>query len=251
MRILSVIPLLVAFAASAPAVDFDTDIAPIFKAKCHQCHGEEQQLGQLRLDARSVAMATGPSGPRIVARSPEASTLYQRVAGLGEGVRMPMGGQLAEDEIEAIRAWIEQGAHWPEGAGTDEGLNQHWSFLPPVRPQPPESPVAWGKNAIDRFVLAKLQAEGLTPSPRASKEALVRRLSLDITGLPPTVADTDRFVGDTEPGAYERLVERMLASPHYGERWGRVWLDAARYADSDGFEKDKPRQVWFLSLIHI
>ncbi len=235
----------VAVSFAAEGVDFSQDIEPIFRAKCYACHGEGQQLGQLRLDSRSVAMEKGPSGPRIVRHEPEASSIYQRVAGLGEGNRMPMGGQLAVDEIASIRAWIEQGAIWPEGSGIDAGLSRHWAFVPPERPELLPRPSDWGSNPIDSIVLAKLEAEGLTPSPRAAKDTLLRRLSLDLTGLPPTVEETDRFLADTGQGAYGRLVERLLASPHYGERWGRIWLDAARYADSDGFEKDKPRQVWF------
>ena len=245
VRLVPLLVSLIAVSAYPQGVDFTKEIEPIFEAKCYACHGEAQQLGQLRLDSRSVAMERGPSGPRIVAHQPDASSIYQRVAGIGEGVRMPMGGQLAEQEIASIRAWIEQGAVWPEASGTEEGLRQHWAFVPPERPAPPEVQGNRGANPIDSFVLAKLDAEGLESSPRASRATLLRRLSLDLTGLPPTVEETDRFLADTTPGAYERLVERLLASPHYGERWGRTWLDAARYADSDGFEKDKPRQVWF------
>ncbi len=237
---------LAAPAAAAEAVDFATEVEPIFRSKCYACHGEQQQLGQLRLDSRAVVLQPGPSGERIVPHDPEASAIYQRVAGLGEGERMPLGGQLAPDETERIRSWIEQGAVWPEGRGTEAGLNRHWAFEPPQRPAPPAAArTERGENPIDAFVRAKLEREGLQPSPRASKAALLRRLSLDLTGLPPTLEETDRFLTDAAPGAYRRLVERLLASPHYGERWGRVWLDAARYADSDGFEKDKPRQVWF------
>lgn len=246
MRLGWILWALAAPAAAAEAVDFATEVEPIFRSKCYACHGEQQQFGQLRLDSRAVALQPGPSGARIVPRDPEASTIYQRVAGLGEGERMPLGGQLAPAETERIRSWIEQGAVWPEGRGTEAGLNQHWAFEPPRRPAPPAATrAARGENPIDDFVRAKLEAEGLQPSPRASKATLLRRLSLDLTGLPPTPEEADRFLADADPGAYGRLVERLLASPHYGERWGRVWLDAARYADSDGFEKDKPRQVWF------
>ena len=245
MRNVALVLSVMASAAAAQGVDFATDVEPIFKANCYTCHGDAQQLGQLRLDSRSVVMEDGPSGPRIVARQPEASSIYRRVAGLGEGVRMPMGGELSEPEIETIRAWIESGAIWPEGSGTLAGLDSHWAFVPPSRPDPPSSDGNWGANPIDSFVLAKLEAESLQPSDRASKQTLLRRLSLDLTGLPPTVGETERFLADTSADAYRREVERLLASPHYGERWGRVWLDAARYADSDGFEKDKPRSVWF------
>ena len=244
-RLVAAIALIPALALGAAEVDFATDVEPIFQAHCYGCHGDQQQLGQLRLDSQSVVMSPGPSGPRVVPHDPAASSLYQRVAGLGEGIQMPMGGQLAESEIEAIRAWIEQGATWPEQSGSEKGLNQHWAFIPPTRPAQPKTTGDWVQGPIDSFVLAKLDAEGLPPSPRAPREALLRRLSLDLTGLPPTPEETAAFLKDTAPGAYERQVQRLLSSPHYGERWGRIWLDAARYADSDGFEKDKPRQVWF------
>ncbi len=246
MRTISLFGTLVAFLGIASGADFAADIEPIFRDKCYGCHGEQQQFGQLRLDSRSVATSTGPSGPRIIPHDAQASSVYQRVAGLGEGNRMPMGGQLSDAEVALIKSWIEDGAVWPEGRGADAALNQHWAFVPPTRPEEPQlSNGQRAENAIDRFVLARLAAEGLEASPRASKETLIRRLSLDLTGLPPSLEDTQHYLDDTAPGAYGRLVDRLLASPHYGERWGRIWLDAARYADSDGFEKDKPRQVWF------
>ena len=246
MRLAPAFASLTAFALTASGVDFTSEIEPIFRAKCYECHGEQQQLGQLRLDSRAVAMAAGPSGNRIVPHSADSSSIYQRVAGLGAGNRMPMGGQLSDDEIALIKTWIEAGAVWPDASGSQNGLSRHWAFVPPERPAQPVLRVGErAANPIDSFVLAKLESEGLAPSPRASRETLLRRLSLDLIGLPPSIEDTEQFVADTAAGAYERLVERLLASPHYGERWGRIWLDAARYADSDGFEKDKPRQVWF------
>ena len=226
------------------AVDFKTEIEPILRENCYACHGEHVQQGQLRLDSRSVALSAGPSGQRLVAHRPEESSLYRRVAGLGDAPRMPMGGELKPEEIARIRAWIEQGADWPASSGTEDGLNQHWAFVAPRRAQPP-AVGGHTANPIDGFVRARLAAEGLEPSPRAARETLARRLSLDLTGLPPTVQEVEAFVADDGPDAYRRLVDRLLASPHFGERWGRIWLDAARYADSDGFEKDKPRQVWF------
>ncbi len=245
MWVVSILLALTICAVAADGVDFATEIEPIFRAKCYSCHGEAQQLGQLRLDSRSVVMQPGPSGHRVIPHEPEVSTLYQRVAGLGERDRMPLGGQLSDEEIGRIREWIRMGAVWPEDRGR-AGPNPHWAFVPPQRESPPPTGRGdWAANPIDNFVLARLEAEGLAPSPRASKETLVRRLSLDLTGLPPSIEETEEFLADAEPGAYERLIERLLASPHYGERWGRIWLDAARYADSDGFEKDKPRQVWF------
>ena len=245
MRLSLILLSFPAFAAAAESVDFSTTVEPIFREKCYACHGEDQQLGQLRLDSRNVVMESGPSGRRIVPHEPEASGIYQRVAGLGDGNRMPMGGQLSDEEIATIRSWIAQGAPWPEGSGTRAGLDRHWAFVPPARPDLPANQRTWSANSIDGFVIARLESEGLQPSARASRGTLLRRLSLDLTGLPPTIEEIEGFLADTGPDAYERAVERLLASPHYGERWGRIWLDAARYADSDGFEKDKPRRVWF------
>lgn len=243
LAILSV--LLCSATTAAEPVDFAADIEPIFQTHCYSCHGEAQQQGQLRLDSRVVALQPGPSGERVVPHDADASSLYRRVAGIGEGNRMPMGGELAADEIHKIRAWIEHGAVWPAGAGTDAGLDEHWAFAAPERPSVPASGSDWGASPIDRFVLAKLRSEGLKPSSPAPKAVQLRRLSLDLVGIPPTRDELAGFLADTSPDAYARQVERLLASPHFGERWGRTWLDAARYADSDGFEKDKPRRVWF------
>src|SRR5262249_7530599 len=147
-------------------------------------------------------------------------------------------------EVGLIRAWVEQGADWPKDAGTGTGTpkSKHWAFQPPKRHAPPKTAQAdWMRNPIDAFILARLEKEKIQPSPEADRVTLVRRLSLDLLGLPPAPAEVDAFVKDKRPEAYERLVERLLASPHYGERWGRHWLDLARYADSDGFEQDRER----------
>ena len=205
------------------------------------------QRAQLRLDARELAFADRPSGPVIQPGNPLESILYQRVAGLNGLERMPFGGQLEPAEVELIRTWIEQGAVWPDGVGgSDVEISRHWAFVAPVRPPLPEvSRNDWPANPIDRFILERLETEGLPPSPAADRVTLLRRLSLDLIGLPPSIEEVDDFLADESPGAYQKQVERLLGSPHYGERWGRHWLDAARYADSDGFEKDKSRRVWF------
>ncbi len=226
----------------SPRVDFTRDIQPIFVAKCQSCHGPKAQLGQLRLDAKAPATRTFKTGN--AAESP----LYQRVAGTSEQARMPMGGKpLPADQIALIKRWIDEGADWPDAGDTiDAGIQKHWAFAAPLKaPLPKVKNAVWANGAIDRFVLAKLDAEGLTPAPEADRTTLLRRLHLDITGLPPTPAEVDAFVADKSPKAYEKQVDRLLASPHYGERWARQWLDAARYADSDGYEKDKSREVWF------
>ena len=232
--------------AGAAGVDFTRDIEPIFRAKCYSCHGPDQQLGRLRLDSKTVAFANGVSGKRIVPHKAQASMLYSRVAGAAELPRMPLGGKLADAEIELIARWIDEGAAWPDDGGAAAGLKRHWAFVPPERPPAPRAARNdWAVNPIDRFVLARLEQERLAPSPRASKETLLRRLSLDLIGLPPTLDEIDAYLHDDGEDAYQKQVRRLLDSPHYGERWGRYWLDAARYADSDGFEKDKPRKVWF------
>jgi hypothetical protein len=234
-----------AFFARAEGPEFARDVQPIFEKSCYNCHGPKMQMGGLRLDSKKLAAKA------IVAGKSADSTLYQRVAGLTDQARMPMGGKLAPEQIAILKSWIDAGAEWPESADVNiESKNadkhKHWAFIPPVRPAiPAVTDTKWARNDVDRFILAKLEQEKLKPSPEADRTTLLRRLSLDLIGLPPSPAEVKAFLADSKPGAYERQVDRLLASPHYGERWGRVWLDAARYADSDGYEKDKARQVWF------
>ncbi len=224
-------------------VDFARDIQPILQTHCTGCHGATKQMAQLRLDNKRLAarvIVPGQSGP---------SRLFKRLtvddSQHGEP-RMPKGGApLKPAQIELIKRWIDEGADWPDAASV-ETQSKHWAFVPPVRPAlPTVKNKLWTKNALDSFVLARLEKEGLTPAPAADRVTLLRRLSLDLIGLPPTPAEVDAFLRDLSPNAYEKQVERLLDSPHYGERWGRLWLDAARYSDSDGYEKDKPRFVWF------
>ena len=226
----------------ATRVDFARDVQPILTASCQGCHGPKAQMGQLRLDAKASAARTFKAG-----QSAE-SSLYQRVAGTSDQARMPMGAKpLPAEQIAIIKRWIDEGAEWPDTIGAKSAeIKKHWAFVAPAKsPLPAVKNAAWANGAIDRFVMAKLEAEGLKPSPEAEKVTLLRRLHLDITGLPPTPAEVDAFLADKTPKAYEKQVDRLLASPHYGERWARPWLDAARYADSDGYEKDKSREVWF------
>jgi hypothetical protein len=236
-------------AASHP-VDFQKDIQPILAHECYDCHGAQKQKGGLRLDQKAAALKGGDTGPLVLAGNSGESLLIQAVAGTrADLARMPKKRDpLNPDQIGLLRAWIEQGARWPDTpiAAAAKDWRRHWAFKAPVRSKLPRvSNAHWARNAIDSFVLAKLDAEHLKPSPEADKATLLRRLSLDLTGLPPTISEVDAFLKDRSPSAYDKQVERLLASPHYGERWGRLWLDAARYADSDGFEKDKPRSVWF------
>lgn len=231
----------------ASDVSFSRDIQPILSGNCYQCHGpaEEGRSADLRLDQfRSTDHASGAEMV-VTPGAAEESELIARVTSDDEDMVMPpphTGKSLKPDEVEKLRKWIDSGAQYEE----------HWAFTAPVRPTPPqvslnpaEKPAkpkaagkSWVRNPIDAFVLRRLQVEGLEPSPEADRETLLRRLSLDLTGLPPTLTELDTA------GSYESEVERLLTSPHFGEHWGRYWLDAARYADSDGFEKDKPREVW-------
>jgi hypothetical protein len=237
-------------AADKPS--FEKDILPLFRTRCFECHDERKQKSGYRIDLRSTAMRGGDSGkPSIIPNKSTASELILRVESKDENEMMPpMGKRLTIDEIKILRNWIDAGAEWPDAlAGKDDAKLRHWAFQPPVRATMGKvKSDAWVRTPIDRFILARLEKEGLNPSPEADRVTLIRRLSLDLIGLPPRPEEVDSFLKDSESNpqaAYEKLVERLLSSPHYGERWGRIWLDAARYADSDGFEKDKSRQVYF------
>ena len=228
--------------AGAPP-DFTKDIEPIFASSCYSCHGPKAHMGGLRLDSKAAALS------KVVVPGHSAdSLLIRRLSGGEDQPRMPLGGKpLTTDQIGTIAAWIDSGAPWPESSSAAAvEVKTHWAWTAPKRPQVPAlQNASWPKNDIDRFVLARLEKEGLKPSPEADNVALLRRVSLDLTGLPPTPEELDAFLADRSGNAYQKAVERLLASPHYGERWGRMWLDGARYADSDGFEKDKSREVWF------
>ncbi|MGI8989811.1 MAG: PSD1 and planctomycete cytochrome C domain-containing protein [Bryobacteraceae bacterium] len=246
MKVLPTFLFLLPIVSAAP-VDFANDIQPIFQKSCYGCHGPKSQMARLRLDSKALAMTGGQSGVVIHPGKALESILYARVAGIGDQARMPMGGKLALAQIATIKSWIDEGAVWPDAVGeTVTQVQKHWAFVPPKRPALPRVKQAgWELNPIDAFVLSRLEKEGQAPSPEADRVTLLRRVSLDLTGLPPTIAEVDAFLKDKSRNAYEKQVDRLLASPHYGERWGRHWLDAARYADSDGYEKDKPRQAWF------
>lgn len=227
-------------------VDFRRDIAPIFREKCHACHGPGQQMNGLRLDRKAAATAGGYSGVVIKPGDSQGSKLVQLVSGGGKIVMPPAGPRLTPKQIALLRAWIDQGAAWPEDeAPLPVAVNPkstHWAFQPPRRLEPPgvrQRP--WLRNPIDAFILARLENEGIAPLPEADRHTVIRRLSLDIIGLPPTIQELNEFLADNRPGSYERVVDRLLASPHFGEKWARQWLDLARYADSDGYETDQLR----------
>ena len=225
-------------------VDFDRDVKPLFAKHCLNCHGPDKQQAGLRLDVQGDAVRGGDSGAAFEAGQSGASLLIKYVAGLDPDVVMPPDGDiLSKDEVGLLRAWIDQGAKWSPGSAGDAQRNAtHWSFRPIQRPQFPKTKSEnWIRNPIDRFILAKLESRKIAPAPEADRRTLIRRLSLDLLGLPPTPAEIAAFLKDDRPDAYELLVDKLLASPHFGERWGRHWLDLARYADSDGYEKDSPR----------
>ena len=224
-------------------IDFDRDIQPVFAAKCYSCHGPEKQKSGLRLDTPERAMAGGDTGKAIVPGKSSKSLLYRYIAGLDPEIKMPPKGErLSRDEIAAIRTWIDEGALWNAQTAAATPKSRHWSFIQPVHSSPPRVRNArWVRNPIDAFVLAKLEAARIAPSPEADRPTLIRRLSLDLIGLPPTPGQVNAFVNDRRDDAYERLVDALLLSPHFGERWGRHWLDLARYADSEGYQVDKAR----------
>jgi hypothetical protein len=228
--------------AAAQTVEFNRDIRPILSDRCYTCHGPDQanRKTKLRFDVEGSAKGDlGKGRFAIVPGSPAKSELYQRVTSKDPVRRMPPAylghAALSDREIGLLRRWIEQGAQW----------QKHWSFLPPKRPVLPKvSNPAWVRNGIDYFVLERLDREGLKPSPEADRATLIRRVTLDLTGLPPTIAEVDAFLADTSPDAYHRLVDRLLASPRYGERMAARWLDAARYADTNGYQTDAERFMW-------
>jgi len=227
-------------------IDFVRDVKPILEQACHSCHGPEKQKSGYRLDLRHPALTGGEgSAPNIVPGKSAESPLIHFVSNLVEDMLMPSkGDRLTTDQIGLLRAWIDQGAVWPDDGQTDllaESWKTHWSFQPMERPVVPASAPGRNRSPVDAFVEMRLAKSGLALSPAADRRALIRRLSFDLVGLPPASEDVDTFVADPAPDAYERLVERLLASPHYGERWGRHWLDVVRFAESDGFERNNLR----------
>ena len=251
------VALVVGVSAAAHAqtepINFTDHIRPIMERSCWNCHGEAAQLSDLDLSSREAALEGGLRGPAIVPGRAEDSWLFRVVSGL-EAPQMPMSGDPLNDaELNAVRAWIDDGAHWDSGGATSASAaltelersvlppdaRDYWAFQIPSRPTVPESDSF--RHPIDRFLAKAREDAGVTAAPRADKVTLLRRAYLDLTGLPPTLDEIDEFLSDTERGAWDRLVERLLASPHYGERWGRHWMDIARYADSTGFEQDYRR----------
>ena len=241
---LRILLLLSLVSAVARAGDFARDVAPILERRCMRCHSATKPKGDFSLTSREAAFRGGESGPAVTPGKPESSPLLEQIT--GDKPAMPAEGPpLTAAEVATIRAWIAAGAEWPDEIKLNEragGGADWWSFKPVRRPVAPAvKNAAWSRNEVDRFVLAALEAKDLAPSPEASRRTLIRRLTFDLLGLPPTPAEVEAFVNDTDPQAYERLVERLLESPHYGEHWARHWLDVVRFTESDGFEDDAQR----------
>ncbi|REJ89553.1 MAG: DUF1553 domain-containing protein [Planctomycetota bacterium] len=249
-------------AAAEQEIDFAEHIRPILQTRCYSCHGPEESESGLRLDLKKAAFEGGDGGAIIEIGKSADSRLIHYVAGLDEDMLMPPDGEgspLTGDQVALLRAWIDQGASWPAEADGDadhiRGAD-HWAFQPIANPPVPQIDDAWQRNEIDAFVLAKLRSEGVKPSPEAARHVLIRRVYLDLIGLSPSPEELERWTHESSDDWYAMLVDHLLASPHYGERWGRHWLDLARYADSDGFEKDLPRphawrwRDWVISALN-
>lgn len=231
--------------AIAAPVEYLRDVKPILAEHCHRCHGASQQKSGLRLDTAALALKGGETGPAYKPGKSAASLLIQVIEGThAEIAKMPYKRPpLSSAQVQTLARWIDEGASAPANESSE--AKQHWAFLAPVRaPLPVVKQTSWPRNSIDQFILARLEQEKIKPSPEADRVTLIRRASLDLTGLPPTPAEADSFLKDKQADAYERLVDRLLASPHYGERWARHWLDVARYADSNGYSVDAPREIW-------
>ena len=243
MRLLGLFILSASFAGAA-MVDFDRQVRPIFESRCYECHGEKKQKAGVRFDQRDTVLHGGDAGkPLVVAGKSGESILVQKITSSDADEMMPPKGErLTAEQIATLKAWIDEGANWPQQTTQKK---THWSYVKPVRPALPKvSETAWPVNEIDYFVLARLEKEGLHPAPAADAAVLLRRVSLDLIGLPPTIEEVDLFLNDTSPRAYENAVDRLLNSVYYGERWARPWLDLARYADTQGYEKDSRRTMW-------
>ncbi|MDJ1502936.1 DUF1553 domain-containing protein [Xanthocytophaga agilis] len=217
-------------------VDFNAEVRPIINTKCISCHGGVKESGGFSLFSREDALKPTKSGkPAIIPGDPDDSEFMKRLVHADPEERMPYHAEpLKPEEIEILRQWIADGANWQD----------HWAYLKPVKPEIPTIDTTWGNNVIDNFIYQKLKTVHLNPAPQADKTTLLRRLSLDLIGLPPTEKELAEFLADSAVNAYQKQVDRLLASPHFGERWAAMWLDLARYADSRGYEKDQPRNIW-------
>ena len=233
------------FAYAAP-VDFALEVRPIFEKRCYSCHGPEKQKSGLRLDIKAAALKGGEDhAPNIRPGRPAESPLLRFVKGEEPDLLMPPKGERLTPEQTALLArWIQEGAVWPDGLDLAklEDKRDHWSLKPVSNPSPPRTTQPdWARSGLDQFILARLEQEGLSPSAEADRGAWLRRVFLDLTGLPPSPADSEAFAADKAPGAHERVADRLLRSERYGEHWAQQWLDVVRYADTHGFEVNTER----------
>ncbi len=225
---------------------FEEKVRPVLHTKCLLCHNDTTKMSGLSLGGRESTLQGGMRGPAVAPGDPENSLLVEAVRHSGD-LKMPPTGKLPQAEIDALARWVEMGLPWQEtdAAAAPKAGAGHWAFQAIEKPEPPRiNNTGRVRNPIDNFILARLEKEGIEPSPEADRETLIRRVSLDLTGLTPSPQEIDNFIKDARPDAYEKLVERLLASPHYGERWGRHWLDLARYADTNGYNIDGDREIW-------
>jgi hypothetical protein len=240
-------------ASRAAAAFFEKEVRPILVNRCFECHSENKQKGGLRVDHLSYLKTGGDTGPVLVPGAPEKSALMEAVRYTNEDFQMPpanKGGKMPDAEISILEKWIQMGAPWPDdgkkqvamtGSGFTEEQRNHWAFQPLAKVSPPSAGANWARNDIDRFIAKRQAAQGLTPAPEADRHELVRRVYFDLHGLPPTREQVAAFVNDPHSRAYENLVDELLASPRYGERWAQHWLDLVRYAESDGYNQDAYR----------
>ena len=236
--------------ASGPAspVDFVRDIQPILRDHCLKCHNPQKKKGQFRVDSREAFLRGGVGGAVLVPGNPKSSRLLELLVTSNEDERMPQAAPaLAADKIELIRRWIEAGAVWPDDASAKDPAITHWAYEKPVRKSPPAAGEGWARNPVDRFIAQAREAKGLKPRPEAPRHVLLRRLHLDLVGLLPSPEEIRAFEADPRPDAYEREVDRLLADPRHGERWGRHWMDVWRYSDWAGYQKevrDSQPHIW-------
>ena len=252
-----IVPAQFTFAESPPAVPpaasdldfFERHVRPLLLTKCGECHGPDTQEADLRLDSREVLLKGGASGAAIVPGDPEKSLLIQAVRRTGD-LQMPPEAELTAEQVAVLEHWVKRGALWTTGDAKsvdqrERARHNHWAFQPVGKPSlPAVRNAAWCRTPIDHFVAAELESHGLAPSPPADRRTLIRRVTYDLTGLPPTLEEVERFVADSDPEAYAKLVERLLASPHYGEHWARHWLDVARYSDTKGYVYEREERFF-------
>ena len=244
MSFVSILAVALSLGQTKPADEafFETKIRPVLLESCFKCHGGVKVSNELRIDSREALLKGGKQGPAIVPGQPAKSLLLQAMRHENDELRMPPGKKLPDHVLADFARWIEQGAPWPKTVAGNPGFQsqKHWAFQPVKNIMPPADPTGWAQHPIDRFILAKLREQGLKPVQPAERPALLRRVHFDLIGLPPSPEEMDAFVKDADDDAFAKVVERLLASPHHGERWGRHWMDVAHYADTAGDNADYP-----------